>query len=123
MSASQEGTQMYYPFISKSPGKRKSSRFPNGAPMERETRLQGIFASLAIYLFNITFGVPRKGAIPPGPPHGVPSETDVPFLYSSFIHHSKSKCMLEYCCILLKRMQLAFTRCKENLNIREGGWE
>jgi hypothetical protein len=31
--------------------------------------------------------------------------------------------MLEYCCISLKRMHLVFTRCKEYLNIREGGWE
>jgi len=30
--------------------------------------------------------------------------------------------VLEYCCILLKRMQLACRTCKEYLNIREGGW-
>jgi len=40
--------------------------------MDRYTRLQGIFTSLLIYLFNIYFGVPSKGALPPGPPHGVP---------------------------------------------------
>jgi hypothetical protein len=38
-------------FLSKSPGKRILSRFPNGAPVERDTRLQGIFTSLLIYLF------------------------------------------------------------------------
>jgi hypothetical protein len=31
--------------------------------------------------------------------------------------------MLEYCCILLKRVQWARRKCKEYLNIREGGWE
>jgi hypothetical protein len=67
--------------------------------------------------------VPSKGSLPPGPPHGVPSERDAPFLESSLNHHSKSKCMIEYCCILLKRWQLAFKRCKEYLNIHEGSWE
>ena len=45
-SGSNKGTQMYYPFLSKSPGKRIFSRFPNGAPMERDAHLQGIFTSL-----------------------------------------------------------------------------
>jgi len=81
--------------------------------MERDTHLQGIFTSLLIYsislsespnkrvapmeidahsgtLFNISFGVPSKGALPPGPTHGVPLESDAPFLGPSFIHHSKS---------------------------------
>ena len=38
-------------------------------------------------LLNIPFGVPSKGALPPGFPHGVPSERDAPFLallHSSF---------------------------------------
>ena len=34
-------------------------------------------------LINISFGVPSKGALPPGPPHGVPSERDAPFLEPS----------------------------------------
>jgi hypothetical protein len=88
--------------------------------MEKDNRLRCIFTSLLIYLFNIYFGVPSKGALPPGPPHGVPSDKDAPFLESSFIHHSKSKCMFECRCVSLKRMQLAFTKCKEYLNIREG---
>jgi hypothetical protein len=50
-SVSKKGTQIYYPFLSKSPGKRIRSRFPNGAPVERDTRIQGIFTSLLIYLF------------------------------------------------------------------------
>jgi hypothetical protein len=60
------GTQIiYYPFNSQIAGKPIPSRFTNGAPMERDTCLQGIFISLLIYLFNISFGVPSKGA----PPH------------------------------------------------------
>ena len=41
-------------------------------------------------LFFIPFGFPSKGALPPGPPHGVPLERDASFLGPSFIHHSKS---------------------------------
>jgi len=33
-SGSNNGTQIHYPFLSKSPSKRIPSRFPNGAPME-----------------------------------------------------------------------------------------
>jgi hypothetical protein len=36
-SGSKKGTQIYYPFLSKSPGKRIPSKFLNGAPMERDT--------------------------------------------------------------------------------------
>ena len=89
-SGSKKGTQIYYRFLSKSPGKQTPSRFPSRAPMERDTRLQGIFTSLLIYLFNTSFSVPSKGALPPGPPYGVPLERDVPFLEPSFIHHLKS---------------------------------
>jgi len=42
-SWSKKGTQKYYSFFSNSPGKRIPSRFPRGAPMERDTSLQGIF--------------------------------------------------------------------------------
>ena len=31
-------------------------------------------------LLKIYFGIPSKGALPVGPPLGVPSERDVPFL-------------------------------------------
>ena len=89
-SGFKKGTQIYYPFLSKSPGKRILSRFPNVAPMVRDTHLQGIFTSVLIYLFNISFGVPSKDALPLGPPHGVSSERVAPFLELSFIHHSKS---------------------------------
>jgi len=73
-SMSKKGTQMYYSFFSKSPGKRIRSRFPNGAPMERVTRLQGIFTSLLIYLF-ISKAL-RKERPPMFPKSGAPMETD-----------------------------------------------
>jgi len=50
---SKKGTQIYYPFLSVSSGKRIPSRHTSGAPKEREARLQGIFTSLLIYLFNL----------------------------------------------------------------------
>ena len=69
---SKKVTQIHYLFLSKSPGKRIPSRFPNGVPMERDTRLQDIFTSLLMCLFNVSFRVPSKGALLLGPPHGVP---------------------------------------------------
>ena len=51
-SGSKKGTQIYYPFLSKSPGKQISSRFPIGVPMERDTRLS--YISLNIYLLSLT---------------------------------------------------------------------
>jgi hypothetical protein len=57
--------------------------FPkSGAPMETNDHSRA--------LHNISFGVPSQRTLPPGPAYGVPSERDVPFLASSFIHHSKS---------------------------------
>jgi hypothetical protein len=47
-------TKVYYPFLSKSPGKRIPSRFLNGAPMERDTCLQGIFTMAMMMLVIIT---------------------------------------------------------------------
>ena len=38
--------------------------FPKRAPMEADAHFQA--------LFNITFGVPSKGALPHGPLHGIP---------------------------------------------------
>jgi hypothetical protein len=52
-SGSKKGTQIYYPLLTKSPGKWIPSRFPNGAPKERDTCLQSIFISLLIYRFNL----------------------------------------------------------------------
>jgi hypothetical protein len=47
-SGSKKGTQIYSPFLSKIPGKRIPSRFPNGNPIERDSRLQIIFTYLFI---------------------------------------------------------------------------
>jgi hypothetical protein len=41
-------------------------------------------------LLSISFGVPSKGALPPGSPHRAPTERETPFPKSSFIHLSKS---------------------------------
>jgi hypothetical protein len=45
-SGSKKGNQIYYYFSLGSPHKRTPSRFASGAPMERDTRLQGIYISL-----------------------------------------------------------------------------
>jgi len=87
-SGSKKGIQVYYPFHSQSPGKRIPSRFPIGPPMERDTRLQGIFKSLLIYLFYLSLRVPGKGAPSKFPnrfhiDRGTPSPE--PLVYS-FIH-------------------------------------
>jgi len=50
-SGPKKETQIFYPFLSKCPGKRIPSRFPNRAPMERDIHFQSIFTSLLIYLF------------------------------------------------------------------------
>jgi len=89
-SGSKKGTQIYYIFLSKSPSKRILSWLPNGALMVRHTLLRGMFTFLLIYLFNIYFAVPSKGAPLPAALHGIPSERHAPFLEPSFIHHTKS---------------------------------
>jgi hypothetical protein len=81
---------MYRPFHSESRSKRIPSKFPYEDPTERDTCLQGIFTSHLVYLFNISFGVTSKGVLPPGPPHGIPWQRDVPFLEPSFIYYLKS---------------------------------
>jgi len=50
-SGSRKGTQIHYPYLSKSPSKRIPYRFPSRATIERESCLQGIFTSVLIYLF------------------------------------------------------------------------
>jgi len=58
------------PFIhlSKSLVDEPSSRFPNGAPTERDACLQS--------LFYISFRVPNKGALPPCSFHRAPTDRD-----------------------------------------------
>jgi hypothetical protein len=41
-SGSKKGTQICYPLPSKSPGKRLPPRFPSGAPMETDARIQNL---------------------------------------------------------------------------------
>ena len=50
-SVSKKGTQIYYTLLSESLSMRIPSTFPYGAPMQKDTRLQGIFTYLLIYLF------------------------------------------------------------------------
>jgi len=52
----------------KVPGRWAPSRFPSGAPMERDAHLQSIF-----YLSS---RIPSKGALPPGFLHRAPIERD-----------------------------------------------
>jgi hypothetical protein len=47
-SEHKKGTQIHFPFLSKCPSKRIPSRFLNGVPMERATRLQGKFTYLFV---------------------------------------------------------------------------
>jgi len=110
-SGPSKGTQIYYPFLSKSPGKRIPSWLPNGA-LHGERSAYRAFLHLSWYislsqrpweksgpmetdahsraLFNTPSSISSKGALPPGPPHGLPSDRDDPFLEPSFIHNSKS---------------------------------
>jgi hypothetical protein len=113
---SKTGTQIYYPVLLKSLGKRIPSRFPNGAPMERDTCLQGIFTSRLTYLFiskalqkqcpsmssksgaptetdthsrallNISFEVPSKEAFPSRSPSWSPLRGRCPI--PSYLLHS-----------------------------------
>jgi len=57
------------------------SRFPNGAPMEREARLQ----SLPLHILLD----PQQGAPPPGFPNRAPVERDAPFTEPSFHYLSQ----------------------------------
>ena len=69
-SGSKKRTQIYHPFLSKSPGKRIPSRFASRAPMERDTCLQGIFTYLLISKAL------RKGCPSIFPKSLAPMETD-----------------------------------------------
>jgi len=52
-------------------------------PLCKQTPISGV-------LLSISFGVPSRGALPPGFPHRAPLDRDAPFLEPSFIHLSKS---------------------------------
>ena len=92
-SGSKKGTQIFYPFLSKSPGKGISSRFPNGVPMERDTHLQGIFTSFLIYFFIF----PSESPVREPPPCSLTGSPWTAILHHqshwsihSFIHSCKS---------------------------------
>jgi len=86
-SGPQKGTQIYYPFLSKSLGKRILYRFPNRAPIERDPRLQGIFTYLLIYLF-ISKAL-RKERPPTFPKSGpLWKQTPIPEPYSTYLSGS-----------------------------------
>jgi len=87
-SGSKKGTQIYYTFLSESPGKWIPSTFPSGAPMERDICLQDIFVSLNISLIIFPLRVPSKAA-PSMFPNRVPMERNIPSpgsLVYLFIH-------------------------------------
>ena len=83
---SKKGTQIYFSFSLKSPGKRTPSRFPNRAPMKGDNRLQGI---LHVSQKPHYSGSPRKGTLPQSPLHGIPHR-GTPHHWSppSFIYQS-----------------------------------
>ena len=88
-SGSKKGTHIYYPFLSKSPGRWIHLQFPQWGPYGERCLLTEHFyisVDISLYLkgpkkraahsrtlFNISFRVPSKGALPPGPPHRAPS--------------------------------------------------
>ena len=67
--------------LSTSPLYEPPSRFPNGAPMERDSRLQSLF------LHNLLG--PQERTLPPGSPHRAPIERNAPFSASTFNYHSE----------------------------------
>jgi hypothetical protein len=126
-SGSKEGTQIYYPFLSKSPCKRIHSRFPSGAPMKRDTRLHISWCiSLSQRpwnktvppcspnitrmerdthlrsLFYLSPRAPSKGDLPPGSLHRATIERDTPPPEPlSVISHSSHCTITPYCEVLL----------------------
>jgi hypothetical protein len=75
-SGFKKGTQIYYPCLPSS-GKQIPSRFPNGAPMDRDTHLTGHFyISLDISLYLIC---PKKTASLCVPQKQDPYENRCPF--------------------------------------------
>jgi hypothetical protein len=79
-SGSKKGTQIYFYFSLKNPGKRTPSRFPNRAPVERDTRLQGIL-HISRYPHKIPLNKKalRKKRPSIFPKIGAPVEADVHF--------------------------------------------
>jgi hypothetical protein len=62
-SGSKKGTQIYFFFSLKSPGKRTPSRFPNRAPMERYIPVYGVFftyLSKSSFFFSSLKGLSKE---------------------------------------------------------------
>jgi len=79
-SGSKKGTQIYFFFSLKSPGKQTPSRFLNRAPMERDTHLQGILhISQRPHKNSSNKKAPRKMHPSMFPKSGAPSEADAHF--------------------------------------------
>ena len=69
--------------LSKALSKERPPCSPKSGPLWRQ-------ASVSRVLLSMTFGIPSKGALPPGSPHKAPSERDARLLEPSFIHPSTS---------------------------------
>ena len=79
-SGFKKGAQIYYFFSLKSPSKRTPSRFPSGAPVERNTRLQGILHISKVPNKNFSSKeAPRKKRPSMFPKSGAPMEIDAHF--------------------------------------------
>ena len=64
-------------------GKQLPPMFPKTGLLRKQTPIPRA-------LLSISFGVPSKGALPPGSPHRAPTERDAPSPEPSFIRLSKS---------------------------------
>jgi hypothetical protein len=106
-SGSKKGTHIYFLFLSKILASESPPGSQTGPLWRKIPAYRAFYISLAISLYligpekraslhvpqkwgpyrnthpfqslNISFGVPSKGALPPGPAHGVPSEREAPF--------------------------------------------
>jgi hypothetical protein len=79
-SGPKKGTQIYFFFSLKSPGKRSPSRFPNRACMERDTRLRGILhISQRPHKNSSNKKAPRKKRPSMFPKSGAPTQADAHF--------------------------------------------
>jgi hypothetical protein len=89
-SGSKKGIQICFSFLWKSPSKRIPSRFLNGAPIERDNCLQGIFTCLLIYIF---ISKALKKSVPPCSPKAEPQweQTPIPKPYLIYLLGSPVK--------------------------------
>jgi hypothetical protein len=98
-SGFQKGTQIYYPFLSKSPGKQIPSSFPNGAPLERERAAYREF--LHMYLYIYMSQRPKEKSISPCSSPAGPLWKQTSILEPYLTHLSGSSVKEPYLCFLL----------------------